>query len=44
LVKSVSKDTSMVLARQITDAKTNITGPVKPFDPMQMMQQQQQRP
>jgi hypothetical protein len=44
MVKSVSKDTTMVLARQITDAKTKITGPVKPFDPMQMMQQQQQRP
>jgi len=44
LVKSVSKESSMVLSRQITDAKTKITGPVKPFDPMQMMQQQQQRP
>ena len=33
LVKSVSKDSSMVLVRQITDAKTKITGPVKPFDP-----------
>jgi outer membrane lipoprotein-sorting protein len=41
LVKSVSKDSTMVLSRQITDAKTKITGPVKPFDPMQMMQQQQ---
>jgi hypothetical protein len=41
LVKSVGKDSNMVLVRQITDAKTKITGPVKPFDPMQMMQQQQ---
>jgi len=41
LVKSVSKDTSMVLVRQITDATSKITGPVKPFDPMQFMQQQQ---
>ena len=44
LVKSVGKDNNMVLVRQVTDAKTKITGPVKPFDPMQMMQQQQQRP
>jgi hypothetical protein len=41
LVKSVGKDSNMVLVRQITDAKTKITGPVRPFDPMQMMQQQQ---
>ncbi|HUK51688.1 MAG TPA: hypothetical protein VL099_00195 [Candidatus Binatia bacterium] len=39
LVKSVSKDSTMVLSRQITDAKTKITGPVKPFNPMEMMQQ-----
>jgi len=39
LVKSVGKDSTMVLTRQVTDAKTKITGPVKPFDPMQMMQQ-----
>jgi hypothetical protein len=41
LVKSVSKDNSMVLVRQISGATTKITGPVKPFDPMQFMQQQQ---
>jgi hypothetical protein len=40
LVKSQSKDSTMLLTKQITDAKTKITGPVKPFDPMQMMQQQ----
>jgi len=40
LVKYIGKDSTMVLARQITDAKTKITGPVRPFDPMQMMQQQ----
>jgi hypothetical protein len=43
IVKSVSKDTTMVLARQVTGATTKISGPVKPFDPMQMMQQQQQQ-
>ena len=40
LVKSVSKDNTMILTRQITNATSKITGPVKPFDPMQMMQQQ----
>ena len=41
LVKSQSKDSTMVLTKLITDAKTKITGPVKPFDAMQMIQQQQ---
>ena len=41
LVKSQSKDSSLVLTRVITDAKTKITGPVQPFDPMKMMQQGQ---
>jgi len=41
IVKSVSKVSSMELVRQFNDAKSKITGPVKPFDPMQMMQQQQ---
>lgn len=41
LVKSVSKDTSMVLARQITGATSKITGPVRPFDPSDFMRQQQ---
>ncbi|HUJ39059.1 MAG TPA: DUF4412 domain-containing protein [Candidatus Acidoferrales bacterium] len=40
LVKSVSKENTMILTRQITDAKSKITGPVKPFNPMEMMQQQ----
>ena len=39
IVKTVGKDSNMVLARQITGATTKITGPVKPFDPTQMMQQ-----
>jgi len=34
LVKSQNKDSGMLLTRVITDAKTKITGPVKPFDPM----------
>jgi len=37
LVKSQDKDTSMVLAKVITDAKDHITGTPKKFDPMQMM-------
>jgi hypothetical protein len=39
LVKSAGKDSSMVLTRQINDAKSKITGPVRPFNPMEMMQQ-----
>jgi hypothetical protein len=42
LVKSQSKDSSMVLAKVITDAKDHITGTPKKFDPMQMMRQGQQ--
>jgi hypothetical protein len=37
LVKSQSKDSSMVLTKVITDAKDHITGTPKKFDPMQMM-------
>jgi len=37
LVKSQDKDSSMVLAKVITDAKDHITGTPKKFDPMQMM-------
>src|SRR4029077_1313134 len=47
LVKSQSKDSSMVLAKVITDAKDHITGTPKKFDPMQMMRglgQQGQQP
>jgi hypothetical protein len=40
LVKSQGKDSNMILTRVITDAKTKITGPVKPFDPAAMMQGQ----
>jgi hypothetical protein len=39
LVKSQNKDSSMVLAKVITDAKDHITGTPKKFDPMQMMRQ-----
>jgi hypothetical protein len=42
LVKSQDKDTSMVLAKVITDAKDHITGTPTKFDPMQMMRQHQQ--
>ena len=38
LVKMTGKDTSMVLTRVITNAKTKITGTPQKFDPMQMMQ------
>lgn len=41
IVKSVSKDSSMELLRQITDAKSKITGPVQQFDPSQFMPQRQ---
>jgi hypothetical protein len=41
LVKSQSKDSSMVLAKVITDAKDHITGTPTKFDPMQMMRQGQ---
>jgi hypothetical protein len=47
LVKSQSKDSTMVLAKVITDAKDHITGTPKKFDPMQMMRglgQQGQQP
>ena len=37
LVKSQDKDSSMVLAKVITDAKDHITGTPTKFDPMQMM-------
>lgn len=42
LVKSQGKDSSMVLAKVITDAKDHITGTPTKFDPMQMMRQGQQ--
>jgi len=44
LVKSQGKDSNMLLTRVIADAKTKITGPVQPFDPMKMIQQGQQHP
>lgn len=37
LVKAQGKDSSMVLTKVITDAKDHITGPVKKFDPKDMM-------
>jgi hypothetical protein len=37
LVKSQDKDSTMVLAKVITDAKDRITGTPKKFDPMDMM-------
>ncbi|HEV1996118.1 MAG TPA: hypothetical protein VGR03_17425 [Candidatus Acidoferrum sp.] len=43
LVKTVGKDSSMVLLRLITDAKTKLPPPYKKFDPMEMMRQQQQQ-
>jgi hypothetical protein len=42
LVKAQGKDSSMVLAKVITDAKDHITGTPTKFDPMQMMRQGQQ--
>ena len=41
LVKTVGKDSSMVLLRVITDAKTKLPPPYKKFDPMEMMRQHQ---
>jgi hypothetical protein len=38
LVKSISKGSTRVLVRQITDAQTKITGPVEVFDPTKMVQ------
>lgn len=40
IVKYVGKDASMVLLKQITDAKDHITGTPMKFDPTQMMRQQ----
>ena len=37
LVKSTTKDTTMVLTRVITDAKDHITGTPQKFDPAEMM-------
>jgi hypothetical protein len=42
LVKSQGKDSSMVLAKVITDAKDHITGTPTKFDPTQMMRQGRQ--
>jgi hypothetical protein len=41
LVKSVSKDSSMLLVRVFTGATTKLPPPYKKFDPMEMMGQQQ---
>lgn len=42
VVKSTSKDTTMLLTRVITNAKDKITGTPVPFNPMGMMQQRPQ--
>jgi len=39
LVKSTARDTTMVVTRLITDAKTRITGTPQRFDPAEMMRQ-----
>ncbi len=43
LVKHQGKDSSMVLAKIITDAKDKIVGTPQPFNPMSMMQQPPQQ-
>jgi len=40
LVKETTPNNSMVLVKQITDAKDHITGTPRKFDPQQMMQHQ----
>jgi hypothetical protein len=44
MVKQVGKDNSMVLVKILDNVPDRITGPVKPFDVQQMMQQRQPRP
>ena len=44
MVKYTGKDSTMVLTKQISDAKDHITGTPIKFDPSQMMRQQQQHP
>ena len=44
LVKSVGKDSSMVLTKVITDATDHITGTPTKFDPAQMMRGRQGQP
>jgi hypothetical protein len=39
VVKSTTRDVTMTLTRQITDAKTHITGTPQRFDPAEMMRQ-----
>jgi hypothetical protein len=41
LVKMVSKDSTMILERVVTDAKSHITGTPVKFNPMEMMRQHQ---
>ncbi|HTZ46125.1 MAG TPA: hypothetical protein VMH20_00935 [Verrucomicrobiae bacterium] len=41
VVKSSSKDSSMVLVKVLSDYQDRITGPVQKFDPQMMMQQMQ---
>ena len=42
-VKEVNASSSKVLLKVISDAQDHITGPVKQFDPQQMMQQMQKQ-
>jgi hypothetical protein len=43
MVKQVSKDSTMVLVKVLDNVPDRITGPVKPFDMQQIMQQMQQQ-
>jgi hypothetical protein len=44
MVKEVRPNSNMVLVKVLDDVQDRITGPVKPFDMQQMMQQMQQKP
>lgn len=43
MVKEVSKDDTIVLSKVLSDMHDRITGPVKKFDPQEMMRQMQQQ-
>ncbi len=44
LIKEINKSETKALVKIITDAQDHITGPVKIFDPQQMMNQRKQQP
>jgi hypothetical protein len=44
MVKSVSKNETMVLTKLLNDVPDRIPGPVTKFDPHMMMQQHEQKP